>query len=68
MKYMEIRHCLGIERVGHNAGTPAQDDPGEHGSDQGIADTDPGRGNTVFPAKLSGVTDEYDRREIRSTE
>ena len=50
--------------LGHDPCASAQDPPGHQGTDQGVADSDPGCRNTVFPTELSGVTYENNRREI----
>ena len=59
-----IRHCCCGQVVGHNAGPSAEHDPGKQASEECIAQTDPGRGKTVLPSELSGVTDEYDGGKI----
>ena len=62
----ELRHGLGVQVLGHDAGAPAQDDPRKQGADDGVAQAYPCRRNAVFPAELACVTYEYDRGEIRS--
>ena len=53
--------------LGHDAGPPAQNDPGKQGTNQGISQTDPGGGNAVFPAELSGIADKNNGGKVRST-
>ena len=62
----KVRHCRGVEVLGHDAGAAAQNCPGEKGAEQRVADSGPGGGDTVFPSELTGVADENDRREIGS--
>ena len=52
----------------HQAGAPAQDPPGQQRADEGVAETDPGGGQTILPAELAGVSDEDDRRKLRGAE
>ena len=54
--------------LGHEAGATPQDAPCQQRADQSVADADPGGGQTIFPAELTGVSDKDDRREIRCTE
>lgn len=51
----------------HNSGTPAENQPCKQGADEGVAETDPGRGKTEVPAKLSGITDKNNGGKIRGT-
>ena len=51
----------------HDTRTTAQDYPCEKRSDKGIAQTDPGGGNTEFPTKLAGISDKDNRRKIGCT-
>ena len=48
----------------HNPGTPSQNDPCQHGTDQGVANADPCGGNPIFPTELPGITYEDDGGEI----
>ena len=50
----------------HNTGTPAKDNPCQHGADDGVSKADPGGGYAVFPAELSGITDKNNGGEIGS--
>ena len=52
----------------HNAGASAQDVPCEQGADECVAQTDPCRSHTEFPAELTGITDKDNCREVRGTE
>ena len=53
--------------LGHNTGTAAKDNPCEQGTDERIANTDPGGSKTIFPAELSGIADEDNSGKIRGT-
>ena len=62
----EVRHCGTGQMLRHNPGTPSEDHPGHQRTDQGVADTHPGGGNTKLPAELSGIADKNNSGEIGS--
>ena len=50
--------------LGHNASAPAENHPGQKGTDEGVPDAYPGGGDTELPAELTGIADEDDGGEI----
>ena len=60
----EIGHGGGFQVMGHDTGPSSKDDPCHQTSNHSVADPDPSRGDSVFPAKLSGIADKYDRRKV----
>ena len=48
----------------HESCASAEDDPCEKRADNGVSDTDPSRGDTELPAKLTCVADEDNGREV----
>ena len=52
----------------HDTRAAAEDDPRQKASDHGVPEADPGRGKAVFPAKLTGIADEDNGREIGGAE
>ena len=50
--------------LGHDAGAAAQNGPGQQRAENGVADTDPGGGDTELPAKLTSVADKNNCGEI----
>ena len=63
----ELRHGLRIEAVRHLTGTRTHDPPGKKAAEQRVADARPKRREAVLPAKLAGIADENDRREVART-
>jgi hypothetical protein len=53
--------------LGHDPGASSEYAPCEHGTEQCISDTDPGRSDTVFPTELSGVTDKDNGGKVAGT-
>ena len=53
--------------LAHNSCSSAQHNPGKQGTDQGIADTDPSGGNSVFVAELSCISYKNHSTEIGRT-
>ena len=51
----------------HDAGSSAQNDPGQERSQDGIADSCPGGRDAVFPSELSRVAYKYNSGEIGCT-
>ena len=60
----ELGHGGAVQVLGHDAGSPSQDGPGQQGTQQGVADTGPGGGHAEFPAELTGVAHEDHRRKV----
>ena len=52
--------------LGHDTSAAAQDYPCKQGTDERVADTDPGGCQTIFPAELSGIADKDNGGKIRS--
>ena len=48
----------------HDTGTPAEDDPGEERTDERVAKSDPGGGDSEVPPELAGITDKDNGLEI----
>ena len=53
--------------VRHEARAAAQNDPCEQGTDESIADADPGRGDAELPAELAGVANEDNGGKVGSS-
>ena len=62
--FKKIRHRRRPQMLGHNPRPPPQHHPGQQAADGGVAQPDPGGGEPVFPAELTGVPDKDDRRKI----
>ncbi len=58
------RHGCGVQMLRHNTGASSENHPRQQGTDERIADADPGRGETVFPAELTCIADKNNGGEI----
>ena len=64
----EVGHRGALQMLRHQARPASQDPPGQERADECVAQADPGGGQSVLPAELTGVPDEDNRREVRRTE
>ena len=64
----EVGHGARLDVLRHELGALAEDNPRQQRTDDGIADTNPGRRQTIFPTKLSGIAYEDHCREITRSE
>ncbi|MPM82086.1 hypothetical protein SDC9_129144 [bioreactor metagenome] len=63
----EIGHGGAPQMLGHDAGAAPQNHPGQQRADEGVAQTDPGGGDAVLPAELTGIPHKDHGGEVRGT-
>lgn len=60
----ELGHGRGLESLRDLARARTEHPPGKQTANHGVANTRPGRGHAVLPAKLASVADEHDGAEV----